>query len=454
MILWRKEIVFALMQLFIYKSHSAGLHEICGRSSECSTEFSHCDENIRKCVCRPHTVEHNSTTCLPGTLLGFECKTDAQCSVKVSTSGCVNGVCTCGDGHSPYRRHTCLPPAKFGEICFDHDQCALADSGAVCKFVVPRVFGRCQCQSGMKLDASGTNNAMCVPRGTKVGHHCKVDSDCTFENAYCQRKLDGSAVCACEVSFSPSSDGTRCLHTYRGILSPTTLGYPCHANLQCQLADPNSLCILGICDCSSQNSTKKCNAVHTGCHPSTFQCVGQGKCVSWYFVCDGKIDCPDGSDEICNVSEQCPKQTFQCKTNSDGLEKDKNETMLQNNRTKCISRSKLCDGVADCDEGEDEEGCSGRERCPQGTFQCATTKECLPEHHFCNSIADCKDLSDENEQKCKLEFHPFIHPEFCPFRCSNGLCRSSAIVCSGVNGCGDFSDEKACSVCRCPRRTT
>lgn len=99
------------------------------------------------------------------------------------------------------------------------------------------------------------------------------------------------------------------------------------------------------------------------------------------------------------------------------------------------------------DEGEDEEGCSGRERCPQGTFQCATTKECLPEHHFCNSIADCKDLSDENEQKCKLEFHPFIHPEFCPFRCSNGLCRSSAIVCSGVNGCGDFSDEKACSVC-------
>ncbi|OXA63697.1 Low-density lipoprotein receptor-related protein 2 [Folsomia candida] len=98
-----------------------------------------------------------------------------------------------------------------------------------------------------------------------------------------------------------------------------------------------------------------------------------------------------------------------------------------------------------CDEGEDEEGCSGRERCPQGTFQCATTKECLPEHHFCNSIADCKDLSDENEQKCKLEFHPFIHPEFCPFRCSNGLCRSSAIVCSGVNGCGDFSDEKAMS---------
>ena len=95
--------------------------------------------------------------------------------------------------------------------------------------------------------------------------------------------------------------------------------------------------------------------------------------------------------------------------------------------------------------GLDEHGCTGKDTCPLGTFQCATTKECLPEFRFCNAIADCKDLSDESEKKCRVEFQP---SDFCPFRCDNGLCRSSAVVCSGVDGCGDNSDEKNCQVCR------
>lgn len=44
-----------------------------------------------------------------GTLLGFECQTDAQCGMKVLNSGCVNGVCTCSMGFTAYRRHSCLP---------------------------------------------------------------------------------------------------------------------------------------------------------------------------------------------------------------------------------------------------------------------------------------------------------------------------------------------------------
>ena len=103
-----------------------------------------------------------------------------------------------------------------------------------------------------------------------VGEPCQEDGDCSVANAYCHRKLDGKSVCTCDVAYTPSSDRTRCLPTYRGLLSPASLGYPCRAHLQCQLADPNSICNHGVCDCvASRNSM--CSAKSTGCPKHTFQ---------------------------------------------------------------------------------------------------------------------------------------------------------------------------------------
>ena len=104
------------------------------------------------------------------------------------------------------------------------------------------------------------------------------------------------------------------------------------------------------------------------CSSDQFACLDGLKCILNEYLCDGKNDCNDASDETPDV------QCFQC---ADGKSR--------------VDVAYLNDCVRDCDDGSDE---TPDVQC----FQCADGKSSVNVAYLNDCVRDCGDGSDEDVQ--------------------------------------------------------
>uniref|UniRef100_A0A8D3C0A7 EGF-like domain-containing protein n=1 Tax=Scophthalmus maximus TaxID=52904 RepID=A0A8D3C0A7_SCOMX len=205
------------------------------------------------------------------------------------------------------------------------------------------------------------------------------------------------------------------------------------------------------------------------CNLGAIPCKDNTKCVLYNHVCDGEVDCSDGSDEgdcalACgtggpfsrckcidlNVVKAYGSETLACIVNRKRcvtVQIIYDQFQCAHGK-KCIEQSQVCDGVPQCQDRSDELACAKHmEGC---AHHCDDKSRCIPNSFLCDGERDCLDGSDEAncaEESCSAT----------EFKCTSGQCVSAIMRCDGSLDCWDRSDEEGCPkapVCttkhRCP----